>query len=124
MTKGGHTPKEVPEFRRLLADNLSQLMRRAAIDERGNDLRKAAGLAKAAGVDRKTIDRMRRPEKHPSSPNLDSVVAVFGVLGKEPWEILLPMKRTTPVIDGHQAASNNGSAVRNTGQKAKRFKGS
>lgn len=104
------------EIRLLIAYNIKRLME--AVD---GPMGTAAGLAKQAGIARRTVNRLLNPE-HPSykkiPPTLESLQAVSAALHQEVWALLLPTRQAR-VKNQSQDQTLERSAQRNAGRQDK-----
>lgn len=83
------------ELRETIATNLRHFMGLAE-DEK---LKKALDLAAAAGVGRRTINRLLNPQEYPKhAPRLSSLVALADILQIEPADLLV--RRRKPMLSG------------------------
>lgn len=72
--------KEGYEMREIVARNIQVLMTHYGMTA-------DAQLAQAAGIDQKTVWRMRRMDQ---SSNVDKLEAIAGVFGLKAWQLLIP----------------------------------
>ena len=115
MKRGATEEGRIPmELRVAIAENLKKLMRIAP-----DGFQTAAGLGDKAKVGRRTIDRLRNPQKYPElAPTLGSLVAIATALERDVWELLLPARKAA-IQDKPTTSVLNNSALRNSGRKDK-----
>lgn len=93
----------VDDLRVTLADNLRALIAHQV--DRGGPYTSARAVARKAGVNKNTVQRMLRPEDVNSLPAVDTLDAIARVFNLRAWQLLIPglVPSSPPVVSLTQA---------------------
>lgn len=101
------------DMRRLIAENLNRMMRTA---EKPKNT--ARGLAAAAGIGRRTVDRIRKPVEGDMPPSLSTLVALANALEAEVWHLLITGRQ--PAVRNHHGSRQENVETTNETKRHKK----